>query len=339
MTTRMDTPRARQSAARATAALHGVPPTPEVLTAVLPHRVPSRVTRAYQRVLMKQGRLTFEEEWLAPLQQARRAAIGAGADGPPRFLVRVDEFPYSSGFDEPRYGYEASARFHDVMAEAGVPHLMALVTQWTHAPLQPDGAGGRPLDDADRDLLARMRSDGVTFAQHGYTHRTRSANPRRHSELCGLDPNALRALLDRGQENLAGVGVPAPTIFVPPFNRFDARQWPVLAERFEVITGGPESVVLMGFHGGPQWRDGAVYLPCYSPLYDTARTVLPAVQRLIDEQIGTWIPVVLHTSWEADDDFVTLRELAHRLAPYACSWDDFLAEVRASASTATTQES
>jgi hypothetical protein len=325
---------------RASAALHGVPPTPAVLSALRPQRIPSKPTRAYQRILMKRGRLTYEDEWLRPLQRARRQAIGDAADGPPRFLVRVDEFPYSSGYDDPRYGYDASVRFHEIMADAGVPHLMAVVTQWTHEPLRPDGSGGRPLDDRDRELLQRMRSDGVTLAQHGCSHRTRYANPRRQSELCGLDDGALEALLDRGQENLAEVGVPAPTIFVPPFNRFDARQWPVLAKRFEVITGGPESVVLMGFQGGPEWRGGAVYLPCYAPLYDTARAALGAVESLIDEQIGTWIPVVLHTSWEVDDGFDALRRLAERIAPFAASWDDFLDEVRAStgAMTSTSDE-
>jgi len=342
MSTRSD-PRTTGPGPAASAALHGVPPTPETLAAVRPRSVPPKPARIAQRLLMKQGRLTFEDAWLRPLQRARRQAIGARADGAPRFLVRVDEFPYSSGFDEPRYGYEASLRFHDVMAEAGVPHLMAVVSEWTHEPLRPDGSGGRPLDDRDRELLERMQADGVTLAQHGCSHRTRFASPRRQSELCGLDDAALGALLDRGQANLAAVGVAPPTILVPPFNRFEARQWPVLADRFEVITGGPESVMLMGFQGGPQWRDGAVYLPCYAPLYDSATTVLPAVEALIDEQVGTWIPVVLHTSWEADDDFVALRRLAERIAPFAASWGAFLTEVRASASadetTSTTEES
>ena len=70
---------------------------------------------------------------------------------------------------------------------------------------------------------------------------------------------------------------------------------------FDVVTGGPESVVQMGFHGGPQWRGEAVYLPCHAPLYDTAAVVLPAVEALIDQEIGTWVPVVLHMGWEIDD--------------------------------------
>jgi hypothetical protein len=275
---------------------------------------------------MKIGRLRYEDTWLRRLQAARRQAIGRAADGPPRFLVRVDEFPYYSGFDNPQFGYEASARFHGVMAEENVQYLLALVSQWTHDPLNPRGSGGRPLDDRDRDLLNRMRADGVTFAQHGCTHRTRDARHRRESELCGLGDAALEALLDRGREKLAAVGV-RPRVLVPPWNRFDARQWPVLSSRYDVVTGGPESVPRLGFHGGPQWRGDAVYLPCYSPLYGRAAVVQRAVDALIDAQIGTWIPVVLHSGWETADDFVTLRLLARRIAPFAASWDEFLADL------------
>jgi peptidoglycan/xylan/chitin deacetylase (PgdA/CDA1 family) len=206
---------------------------------------------------------------------------------------------------------------------------MSVVPQWTHEPMRPDGSGGRPLDDRDRELLERMRTDGVSFAQHGCTHRTRHTHTRHQSELCGLDDAALGALLDRGRRNLAAVGV-QPRILVPPFNRFDSRQWPALAARYDVVTGGPESVMHMGFHGGPQWRGEAVYLPCYPPLYDSAAAVLPAVESLITEEIGTWVPVVLHMGWEIDDDYAALRQLARRIAPFAASWEDFLAEVDAS---------
>jgi len=319
----------RDPSARSSAALHQAPPTYEVLRAVRPRRVPPPPVRAAQRALMKVGRLTYEDGWLRPLQSARRQALGAAAAGVPRLLVRVDEFPYYSGYDNPKYGYEASKRFHAVMAEAGVRHLMSVVPQWTHDPLRQNASGGRALDNRDRDLLEQMRADGVTFAQHGCTHRTRHAHPRRRSELTGLDDTGLAALIDRGCKSLAAVDV-HPRIFVPPFNRFDARQWPALAGRFDVITGGPESVALMGFHGGPQWRAGAVYLPCYSPLYDKAAAVLAAVESLIDEQFGTWVPVVLHMGWEVDDDYAALRRLARCIAPYAASWEDFLAEIDAS---------
>jgi Uncharacterized protein conserved in bacteria (DUF2334) len=320
---------ARTDSARRSATLHHAPATPAVLRALRERPIPAAPARSVQRVLMKLGRLSYEHAWLAPLQAARREALGDGAEGPPRFVVRVDEFPYYSGFDQPRFGYAASERFHAVMAEEGVPHLMSVVPQWTHDPLNPHATGGRGLDDRDRQLLERMRGDGVTFGQHGCTHRTRYANPRRHSELSGLDDAALGALLDRGLENLAAVGI-QPRVLVPPFNRFDPGQWPLLASRYEVVTGGPESVPRIGFHGGPQWRGDAVYLPCYAPLYERAAAVLPAVEALIDARIGTWIPVVLHSGWETDDDFAALRRLARRIGEFAVSWEEFLDDVERS---------
>jgi hypothetical protein len=316
-------------AEKANAALHGIRPATAARTVLRTRRVPPMPVRVGQRVLMKAGRLNFEQAWLRPLQSARERQLGAAAREAPRLLVRVDEFPYYSGFDDGKFGLDASARFHAAMAESGVPHLMSVVPQWTHDPLNPHSNGGRALDDRDAELLARMRGDGVTFAQHGGTHRTRYSDPRRQSELCGLDDDALIALLDEGRAKLAEVGVD-PRVLVPPFNRFDASQWKLLSERYEVVTGGPESVVLMGFHGGPLMRGDAIYLPCYAPLYGTAEEVLPAVESLIDQEIGTWVPIVLHMGWEVDDDFAALRRLAGRIAPYAASWDEFLAAAESS---------
>ncbi len=313
----------------ANAALYGVPATPAIRRALRARRIPPFPLRAAQRVLMKTGRLSYEENWLKPLQAAREKAIGERARGAPRFLVRVDEFPDYSGFDNQKFGVEASRRFHAVMAEAQVPHLMSVVPQWTHEPLTPGSSGGRSLDSDDRDLLEQMSRDGVTFAQHGCTHRTLKADTRHQSELCGLDARALEDLLKAGQSKLAEVGI-TPRILVPPFNRFDASQWPVLSRMYDVITGGPESVVYMGFQGGPQWRGEAIYLPCYAPLYGTAAEVIQAVEKLIASEVATWIPVVLHMGWEIDDSYAALGRLAARIAPYAVSWDRFLDEATAS---------
>jgi hypothetical protein len=315
--------------AQASARLHGAEPTPALIRVLRSRPVPPWPERARQRIAMKRGRIAFEQEWLEPLQAARRAALGPAADGPPQFLVRVDEFPYYSGYDDPRYGYDASERFHSIMAQSGVQYLLAVVPQWTHEPLKPNGVGGRPLDDRDRALIERMAGEGVAFGQHGATHRTRFSNPRRRTELGGRDGAALAALLDAGRRRLEEVGI-RPRVLVPPFNRFDAGQWEVLAARYDVVTGGPESVLTMGFHGGPQWRGQAVYLPCYEPLYERAEVVLGAVERLLARQVGTWIPVVLHMGWELEDGFSALARLARRIAPYAASWRDFLVAVDAS---------
>jgi Uncharacterized protein conserved in bacteria (DUF2334) len=279
---------------------------------------------------MKRGRLDWEHDWLEKLLVARRSVLDDAAVGPPRFLVRVDEFPYYTSYDRPQ-DIDMSRRFHHVMAEAGVPHLMSVLPQLTHAPLTVGSSGGRPLGKEEIDLLEQMRRDGVAFAQHGTTHRTRFESPRRRSELCGLPTVQADQLLEQGKRQLAEAGIHAPRVFVPPFNRFDAAQYPMLASRFDVICGGPESVALMGFQGGPLWRGNAVYLPCYAPLYADARTILPMAERMIDLAPGTWIPIVLHTSWEQDDDFAGLERLAERIAPFAAHWDDFLAAVDRSA--------
>ena len=309
--------------AAASARLHGVPPTLAARRALRARRIPPWPGRARQRIAMKRGRLAYEGDWLEPLQTARRAALGPVADGPPKFLIRVDEFPCYSGYDDPKFGYNASLRFHSVMAEAGAEYLLSVVPQWTHDPLRPDGDGGRPLDDRDREMIERMRSEGVAFGQHGATHRTRFSSPRRHSELGGLDAARLAALLDDGRRRLEASGI-SPRVLVPPFNRFDASQWDILSERYDVVTGGPESVLSVGFHGGPAWRGDAVYLPCYQPLYAKAEIVLGAVERLLEEQMGTWVPVALHMGWEVSDGFAALDRLARRIAPYAASWSDFL---------------
>jgi hypothetical protein len=298
-----------------------------------PSAVPSAPVRAAQRVAMKLGRLDWEQRWLARLLSARRSLLADAAAGPPRFLVRVDEFPYYTSFDRPQ-DVEMSRRFHEVMASAGVAHLMSVLPQLTHAPLSVGSSGGRALGEVEIALLEQMGRERVSFAQHGTTHRTRFENPRRRSELCGLTPAATEQLLEQGRQQLAQAGIASTRVFVPPFNRFDAAQYPILASRFDVICGGPESVALMGFHGGPLWRDGAVYLPCYAPLYADSRTILPVAERMIDLAPGTWIPIVLHTSWEQADDFRSLRRLAERIAPFAAHWEDFLAEVDRSAGAA-----
>jgi hypothetical protein len=293
-----------------------------------PAPVPPLPRRLAQRLAMKTGAVTFESAWLRRLQDARRAALGVSAYGPPRFLIRVDEFPYHSAFDYPEvHGLAASKCFHDAMN--GVPYLMSIVPQLTHRATDPNAHGGRSLGSAEIRFIEEMRRDRVTFAQHGTTHRTRYASPRRRSELCGLTLTETDALLERGRRALEDVGV-RPRVFVPPFNRFDAGQWPVLSRRFEVVCGGPESVALMGFHGGPLWRGTAVYLPSYSPLYGTAQQALSAAQSVIRMSPGTWVPIVLHMGWEVHDGFRAVRRLTQAINAYAADWNAFLGEVQRS---------
>jgi len=287
-------------------------------------RVPSRLLRNIERVRVKLGLHDWAKAWLEPVMRARSAMLGADATGPPRFLVRVDEFPYSTAYyDEPAGGLQASRAFHGVMHSAGMTYLMALLPEPALDPLNPDAAGTRQLRPEEVELIGELHQAGVEFAQHGTTHRTRHASPRRRSELAGLTPSQLSELLDRGRATLGELGI-KPRVFVPPFNRFAPSQYGTLAERFDVVCGGPESVALMGFHGGPLWRGDAVYLPCYAPLYGPASTILPEARRLIELAPGSWIPIVLHTGWESRDSFRSLARLAGTIAPFACSWRSFL---------------
>ncbi len=327
----------------------------EVRQAVAAQRIPSALGRAAQRAAMRRGRLTFEQASIEPMIVARRALLGERAAGPPRLLIRVDEFPHVNVIARPELGLDSFRHFHACMA--GAPYLLAVMPAVAAEPFEPRRAAARALDrrrpgarresqpeaapsvgqppeeraldDHEVALLTELRTEGVSFGQHGYNHRTRHRHPRRHSELSGLRAPGVEELLDRGAQRLAEVGV-RPRVFVPPYNRFDPAQYPLLAERFDVICGGPESVLAMGFHAAPLWRGEAVYLPVYEPLYGRAVEILPIVERLIERQAGIWVPIVLHWGWEALEEWDALERLMQRAAPYATSWEAFLDAVAAS---------
>ncbi|HEX5146889.1 MAG TPA: DUF2334 domain-containing protein [Conexibacter sp.] len=304
---------------------------PAVLGAVRARPAPPAPLRLAQDVARKLGRYEHARAVDAPLVAARRAVLGERAAAPPRFLVRVDEFPHYRAWDDPqRFGSDGFARFHEILQTAGVPYLVAALPRVSRAPLDPDATESRALTDEEAALLRHAAaSAGVAIALHGRDHRTRDASPRRHSELCGLDAAATAALLDEALAELDRHGI-YPDVFVAPYNRFDARQWPALAQRFPIVCGGPESIRRIGFQRTPVWREGAVYLPSYAPCYGHAREVLPAAERAIEAQTGLWTPLVLHWGWEADAGWRELEALCARIAPYAAEWTDFRAAVERS---------
>ncbi|HEX4804699.1 MAG TPA: DUF2334 domain-containing protein [Conexibacter sp.] len=299
-----------------------------VLDAIRPRPVARAPVRWAQDAMRKLGRLDHD----GPLLAARRAVLGARAAAPPRFLVRVDEFPHYKAWDEPgRFGCDGFRRFHELLTGAGVPYLVAVLPRVSRAPLDPARTESRALTDEEAALLREVAAhDDVALALHGRDHRTRAASPRRHSELCGLDARATEALLDAALDELAGYGVAPPRAFVAPYNRFDAAQWPALARRFAIVGGGPEGIRHVGFQRAPQWRGDAVYLPGYAPLYGRARDVLPAAARAIEAQTGLWTPIVLHWGWEADAGWRELEALCAAIAPHAARWRDFEAAVERS---------
>jgi hypothetical protein len=302
---------------------------PEVRRAVRSRAVPPAPQRLAQRLAMRRGRLTYADDCIAAFRAARDAVLGRPAEGEaPRVLVRVDEFPHARSLDQPQsYGSEAFTRFHSILTDAGVPYLLAVTPMLSREYLQPHITDGRPMSDAEFGLLRRVLGEGVVPALHGLDHRTRHARPRRHSEFCGLHPQELEERLDKAAALLLEGDV-APSVVVPPFNRFDARQYELLSARFEVVCGGPETVVNLGYHRSPLWRGGAVYLPSYEPFYARSAAVQSALERHVNGARGLFLPVTLHWGWEADDGWEALKRAARALAPMAVSWQTFLEEVR-----------
>jgi hypothetical protein len=307
---------------------------PAVVRATRVKPTPGRAIRTVQLAMRKLGRLDYGRRVAAPLQSARDAVLegrkgaGDGSGPPPRLLVRVDEFPHYRAWEEPdRFGAEAFERFHGIMSAAGVPYLIAALPRVSRSPLTPRPLGSRALDGGEVAMLRRLVDDGVALGLHGLDHRTRDASPRRRSELCGLDERQTDGLVQAALGELAAHGLPAPDVFVAPYNRFDSAQLPVLARRFAVVCGGPESIGTLGFQRPPQWRGETVYLPAYAPFYGRAAQVAGALDRGSDWIAGLWTPVVLHWGWEADAGWRDLEALAGRLAEWAVPWSTFLGAV------------
>ena len=297
---------------------------PEVASAVATRPVPPAPVRNLQRLAMKRGAFDVETRNLGPFAAARRAVLGPDAAGPPRFFVRVDEFPLAGAYDESERRHAEFARFHSILTEADVPYLIAVSPEVADSYLDPSAKIARRLSDRELEILRQLSDEGVAFALHGFDHRTRDRRPRRRSELVGLGVDGLSELLDLGLARLGEAGI-QPRVFAPPFNRFEARQYELLAERFDIVCGGPESVPLFGFHRTPLWRGEAIYMPAYPPFYGASDAVAAASDRALAARAAVPIPVVLHWAWDAGSDWSGLERLASKLAPHARQWDELLA--------------
>jgi hypothetical protein len=281
-------------------------------------------------IALKLGWRGYRSLAVEPALDLRRRQLADRAPGPPRVLIRVDEFPHAHARDEPRrFSSEAFGRFHDVLAGAGVPYLIAVLPRVAHDYLNVAGGDGEELAPDEMEMLARLREDGVAFGLHGHTHRTRDPRPRHRSVVHGMGAAELELALDAAEEPLRRCGI-EPRVFVPPFNHFDFDQYAVLARRYAVICGGPETVRAMGLQMSPRWIGDALYLPSYEPLYGRSGTVADAVEALAGERAAIWAAVTLHFGWELEDDLRSLAAFARAVAPYAQSWEQFLGAVDAS---------
>jgi hypothetical protein len=299
-----------------------------VRQAATPQRVPSRISRRYQRRLMARGALRYEAQTVARQMAARRAVLGEGAEGPPRILLRAGAFPHPLADEDPsRFGIEPFRRAHATLAEAGVPYLLAVAPRVCARPLDRRDERWRPLDDGELEILADLRHEGVAFAAHGLDQRTRRRGGAA-SELHGLSPKQLGAHLDLAAAELAEVAI-RPDVFVPPFDRFDWRQWDTIAARYEVVTAGHDSVDELGYHDGPLWRGDAVWLPVYRPLEGPAADVLAAVRALADAGASVWAGAAI--DWSSEIAGSSLAALLAGAGTWLVDWERFVQAVRGSA--------
>jgi hypothetical protein len=282
--------------------------------------------RTVDRIRLKMGSVTHLTA-VDPLAHARKCVLGALAGHAPRLLIRVDEFPYAGSFADHEHRSAAFTHLDELMAEANIPYLLAITPRVARDVLDPRVDEDRALATAERNILQALPRDRVAFALHGLDHRTRVADPRRRSELDGLKPAVVAARLDRARKILAPLGI-EPRVFVPPFNHFQARHYRTLAERFDVICAGPETVRTLGLRAGPVWWQDAVLLPSYPPVYGHAAQLRAGVEALVDGNVGLWVPLVVHWEWEAANRWVDLRRLIDAIKPYVESWDALLDEVR-----------
>jgi hypothetical protein len=305
---------------------------PAVQRAVRHRPVPSRLSRRLQERAQARGSLTYDAASAEPMAAAREAVLGERAAGPPRVLLRIGDLPHlRAGQDPQRHGVRRLLEVHALLCEYEVPHLVAVRPRVSDDPLQPE-AQWRRLHDEELEAIAQLRRDGVAFALGGLDGRSTTASPGRASELAGLRRADLVARLDTAEGALRRHEV-EPAIFSAPFERFDHRQYAVLAERYDVVCGGPATVGRMGFHATPLWRGNAVYAPAYPPLHGPAAGVRDAVARLEERRAALWVPAAI--DWAAEDgDPSGLHALCAQLRGLARGWDEFLAAVRASGASA-----
>jgi peptidoglycan/xylan/chitin deacetylase (PgdA/CDA1 family) len=244
------------------------------------------------------------------IRRVTASALGLTVAGEAcRFLLRIDDFP------SPFARSQDLLRFHQVAMEYGLPYLLAVTPFFSL-----DGQR-RSLSASDVDILHRCMSDGVELALHGFTHRSRYGNYA--SELAGLSVARLRAELERADAEMRAKRL--ETIgFVAPFNAYDPLTLGVLAERFALICGGPESVPALGYRAGPSFLLGSLYVPSYRRAYDISSTRLAQFDRTIAEADGLIIPVTLHWANHIRDGCSSFRALCERLRGRTERWGDLL---------------
>src|SRR5438132_4438962 len=157
---------------------------------------------------------------------------GHWRDAPsPRFLLRVDDFPR---WDRGLEGFRA---FHAIMRDAGIRYLLGVIPHPAENPQNPHGRSGRAWTSEEAAVLSEI-SPEVEIALHGWTHR-RGAGPVA-AEIVGCTAEELDDQLQSGLDVLHAAGLTSQA-YIPPYNAVDRAAFAVLARRFAIVFGGPES--------------------------------------------------------------------------------------------------
>ena len=222
-----------------------------------------------------------------------------------KVLLRVDDFPSLDAKSDDLL------RFHEAAMEEGVHYLLAVT------PFLDDGSGRKLLTTAERRILERVTSDGVELALHGFTHRSRYSNFG--SELLHMPGPTLERALAEADSYLAGFGFSTST-FVAPYNTYDPFTVSILAKRFAVLCGGPESVHSFGYRAGPSAFMGSTYVPSYRGAYELTDRDLPHLDRLLATSGGGTLPITMHWANHLDSRLETFRAIARRIKGSVIRW-------------------
>jgi predicted deacetylase len=233
-----------------------------------------------------------------------------------KIVVRVDDFPWN-GWDLSQF-----EEFHNIMMENRIPYLLAVTPKLASNPLDSTCDKFRALTEGEVRFL-RDAKEAIAVALHGLTHKVNYTikDYTRRSEFIGLPTEELAARLDEGMQILHEIGLDIKTC-VPPYNTFDMQSMLALKARFQVITGGPESVIHLGLRLSPSILSDRLYLPSYIGPYGRAWEVLAFVDKVRRERVRLLIPVTLHWHWEAERGYTELKQLCNAIKDYVRPWSN-----------------
>jgi hypothetical protein len=240
---------------------------------------------------------------------------------PRRFLVRVDDFPAWNGDMKGFVPALELLEFHEILSGHGVPYLLAVTPQPSLRPIRVGNRETRQLSGDEVQIIRKVSSEGTFLALHGVTHQTRAKG--QYSEFLGMDILSFCERIRYGCaafKHLTGV---AAEIFVPPFNRISVEQLNLLATRFCIICGGPESERYLGRRPMERLSSRSYYLPSYFPYYGRASEILSTLD---NDACGDPVCLTLHWEWERRRNYAELALFCESIQSRTISWKDFLDE-------------